>query len=175
MWLGRIDSCVISRMDTTFDHPNCNFDYIGFHYYSLTWSCYEGQALFTQRDRVDLVRAQFLRASRETEVVNIAYCFMPDHVHQLVKGISVDADAKAFICKAKQYSGFYFKAAFQRRLWFRKGFNRVLIEDREVRAAVKYIIENPVKAGLVTRVENYPYTGSETHTLAEVMELAYAI
>jgi REP element-mobilizing transposase RayT len=79
------------------------------------------QHLFTQQERVDLVRAQFLRASAETNVLNIAYCFMSDHLHHLVKGDTPDADAKAFIRKAKQYSGFYFKDEFGMRLWSRKG------------------------------------------------------
>ena len=61
-------------------------DYIGFGYYSLTWVCYQRQMLFTQLDAVNLVWSQFLRASAETDVVTVAYTFMPDHVHQLVKG-----------------------------------------------------------------------------------------
>jgi REP element-mobilizing transposase RayT len=99
---------------------------------------------------------------------------MPDHVHQLVKGASADADAERYILKAKQYSGFYFKKAFGTKLWFRKGFNVVLLGDCAPRETVKYIIENPVKAGLVKCVEDYPFTGSSRHTIKELMEIAYA-
>ena len=152
-----------------------NFSYIGFQYYSLTWSCHDGQSLFTQQDRIDLVRAQFLRASKETNVADVAHCFMPDHFQELVKGESSDADAERYIRKAKQYSGFYFKQAFHLKLWVRKGFKRVLIDDYAPRAAIKYIIENPVRAGLVTRVENYPFTGSAKYTIEELMEMAYAV
>ena len=153
-----------------------NFSYIGFQHYSLTWSCYHRQDLFTQRDRVDLVRSQFLRASRESDVEDFAYCFMADHLHQLVKGNSPTADAKRYIRKARQYSGFYFKQAYGVRLWQDgPGFNRVLLGDHEVRTAIAYIIENPVRAGFVAKVTDYPFTGSSKYTMTELMEMAYGI
>ncbi len=152
-----------------------NFCYIGFGYYSLTWRCFAQQTLFTQHDRFELVRAQFLRASGETKVVNVAYSFMPDHVHQLVKGDTPTADAKRYIKLAKQYSGFYFKQAFHLKLWERDGFTRVLLADHEPQVAARYIIENPVRAGLVRRVEDYPFTGSQRYTMKQLMEWAYAV
>lgn len=99
-------------MDTPYDPKKRNFSYIGIQYYAVTWSCFEHQPRFTQRDHVDLVREQFLRASRETNVADIAHCFMPDHVHKLVKGTTEDADAEVYMRKAKQYSGYYFKDSF---------------------------------------------------------------
>ncbi len=171
-WNG---SCLKRGMDTPHRAPIHKFSYIGFQYYSLTWCCHDSQHLFTDSERVDLVRAQFLRASAETNVVNIAYCFMRDHVHQLVKGETGDADALMFVSKAKQYSGFYFKAAFGTRLWIRKGFNRVIVQGEDPRAVAQYIMENPVKAGLVTRVEDHPFTGSERYTLEELGKWAYSL
>jgi putative transposase len=162
-------------MGATRTTRNRGFSYIGFQYYSLTWCCFERQTYFTQRDHVDLVREQFLRASSETRVVNIVTSFMPDHVHQFVKGDAPDADAATYIHKAKQYSGFYFNKAFGMKLWVRKGFNHVQLCDREYRATIAYIIENPVKAGLVKRPEDYPYTGSALHTMEELIEIAYTI
>ena len=155
--------------------PLNEFCYIGFGYYSLTWLCYARQNLFTQQDRFELVRAQFLRASEETGVVNVAYCYMPDHVHQLVKGQTAQADAKVYIKLAKQYSGYYFKQAFHVKLWERDGFNRVLLGDYQPQSAAKYIIENPVRAGLVAKAEDYPYTGSELYGLKGLIDWVYEI
>src|SRR5688500_14827659 len=84
--------------------PLRDFDYIGFYYYFLTWCCDYRQPLFTQPDHVDLVRAQFLRAENETGFASIAYCFMPDHVHKVMKACSPTADARQYIKLAKQYS-----------------------------------------------------------------------
>ena len=140
--------------------------------YLVTWSCDERQRLFIQRDRVDLVCQQFLRASQETNVAEIAHCFMPDHVHHLVKGTTAEADARLYMRKAKQYSGFYFMKKFRVKLWGGKGFDRYVRDAHQFKAVVKYIIENPVKAGLVNRVEDYPFTGSSKYTIKELLEIA---
>ena len=150
-----------------------NFDYKGRHSYLLTWCCDRRQPHFAQADKVNLVLAQFLRACEETNVAIDAYCFMPDHVHKLVHGISDDADAKAYINKAKQYSGFYFKNAFGEKLWQRYGHDSVLRGADESARVVAYIIENPIRRRLVERVEQYPFTGSPTKPIEQLLQWAY--
>ena len=98
---------------------------------------------------------------------------MPDHVHQLVKGVSLEADGRRYIKLAKQYSGFYFERAFNERLWQRYGHDRFLRRDEEPRATVRYIIENPVRGGLAETVEEYPYTGSQIHSVKDLVDWAY--
>jgi len=124
---------------------------------------------------VEFVRAQFLRAETETGMANVADCFMPDHVHKLVKGESLTSDAKRFIRKAKQYSGFHFSKAFGVKLWQRDGYDRILLRDSEPMQVVRYIIENPVRAGLVEKVEDYPFTGSSLYSIKELVEWAYTV
>jgi REP element-mobilizing transposase RayT len=144
-----------------------------FHY-SLTWCCERRERVFTQQDRVDLVREQVLRACRESEFEVVADCFMPDHVHKLVRGRSPTANGRQFIHLAKQYSGFYFKRTFKQRLWQRYGHDRFVRNDGDVKTIVQYVIENPVRAGLVTSVEHYPFIGSHIYTREELIGWAYS-
>jgi len=104
--------------------PLRDFHYIGFYYYFLTWCCDHRQPLFTQPNQVDLLRGQFLRAEQETGFANIAYCFMPDHVHKVMKACSPTSDAGPYIKLAKQYSGDYYSKSFKRRVWQRYGYDR---------------------------------------------------
>ena len=159
-----------------FKHPRLlpEFDYKGMHYYLLTWCCENREPTFTQQDRVDLVREQILRACRESEFEVIADCYMPDHVHQLVHGKTPSADGRKFVSRSKQYSGFYFKRAFDQRLWQRYGRDEILRDDQDVRPTARYIIENPVKAGLVSRVEDYPFIGSQIYPRDELIKWAYS-
>ena len=60
------------------------------------------KCLFTQADHVDLVYSQLVRACAETDFAIVAYCFMPDHLHLLLHGLSPDADAMAFVHRSKQ-------------------------------------------------------------------------
>ena len=95
---------------------------------------------------------------------------MPDHVHLLVEGLSEAADCKHFIASAKQLSGFYYKKRYGRRLWQRYGFERVLRNEEATLTVAKYIIENPVRAGLVTHPRDYPFIGSSVYTLDELLD-----
>ena len=146
-----------------------DFDYLGLQRYSLCFCTIERQPLFTTQAVVDLVMQQFLRAGAEQSFVLIAYCFMPDHVHLLAAGKSEAADAKRYIKLAKQYSGFYYKQANRRRLWQRYPFEHVLRDDETTFAVARYIIENPVRAGLVSDPRDYPFLGSQVCTLDEIL------
>jgi putative transposase len=147
-----------------------NFSYIGQYRYSLTFCTNERRALFISDAPVQLVRSQILRAATEEPFAITAYCYMPDHLHLLVEGRTTTSDCKRFISRAKQYSGFYYKKEFRSRLWQRYGFERVLREHEPTLVVARYILNNPIRAGLVQRVEDYPYVGSEVYSLSELIE-----
>jgi hypothetical protein len=59
---------------------------------------------------------------------------------------------------------------FRERLWQRYGFERVLRQEETTQVVARYILENPIRAGLVTRVEDYPFLGSFVYTLAQLLD-----
>ena len=75
-----------------------------------------------------------------------------------------------FIARLKQYSGYYYSAAYHEKLWQRYGFEHVLRDDETTMVVAKYILENPIRAGLVNRVEDYPFVGSLVYSVAELIE-----
>jgi hypothetical protein len=77
-----------------------------------------------------------------------------------------------FLKRAKQFSGFYYSKHCGRRLWQRHGYERVLRSDEATLAVARYIFENPIRAGLVSRVEDYPFLGSTTYGVADILEAA---
>src|SRR5207253_7735921 len=116
------------------------FDYIGFHAYFLTFCTFERSPVFITADAVALVLEQISRAARDCSFAVLAYCFMPDHVHLLVEGRS-----------SKQY---------RTKLWQRYSYEHVLRDHEKSVDAARYILGNPVQAGLTKRAEHYPYSGS---------------
>jgi putative transposase len=155
--------------------PLRSLDYTGFVHCSLTWCCESRKALFLQKESVDLVQLQFLRAATENEIAIIAYCFMPDHVHQLVTGTSLTADVRQYMRKAKQYSGYYYSQAFGERLWQRYGHDHRLRQIDDPHAVARYILANPVVDGLVNRIEEYAHTGSTIYSVDELVKWAYGV
>jgi putative transposase len=146
------------------------FDYLGLHRYSLRFCTDERRNLFTTGDAVDLVLAQIVRAAAENQFAVIAYCFMPDHVHLLIEGQTDVSDCKRFIARAKQYSGYYYSKRYKGVLWQRYGYEHVLRNDEITLIVARYILENPLRAGLVQRVEDYPFVGSLVYELKELLE-----
>jgi putative transposase len=146
-----------------------SFSYVGLHRYSLTFCTERRQRHFTDAAIVDLVMQQLLRASREQKFAILAYCFMPDHLHLLTEGTADDSDCKRFIKAFKQYSGYYYSQKFHGTLWQRYGFEHVLRDDEVTIEVAKYILANPVRAGLAATVEEYPYVGSLAYGLKNLI------
>jgi putative transposase len=146
------------------------FDYVGLYRYFLTFCTSERRPLFLTSDSVDAVRTQFSRAEHVERFAVLAYCFMPDHVHLLVQGQADPSDCRRFISRAKQLSGFHYKRRFGVALWQRYGYERTLRSEDTTLSVARYILENPVRAGLVERVEDYPFLGSSIHSVTEILE-----
>jgi len=146
------------------------FDYLGLHRYFLTFCTHQRRRIFVTSDRVRTVLEQIQRTAVDQRYALLAYCFMPDHLHLLVEGLTDDADCRRFIARAKQFSGFYYQRMFGERLWQRYGFERTLRRDESALSVARYILENPVRAGLAKSAEDYPFLGSSTHAVAEILE-----
>ena len=146
------------------------FDYTGLYRYSLTFCCHNRQQLFTQDPVVKSVLSQFEHVASKELFAIVAYCFMPDHVHFLVEGKSERSNCLRFVSRAKQRSGFRFAQSWKKRLWQRYGYEHVLRNDESTMAVARYILENPLRARLVERVEDYPFAGSCEYALHEILE-----
>ncbi|MBI4887691.1 MAG: transposase [Acidobacteria bacterium] len=146
------------------------FDYLGLYRYFLTFCTFERRRLFVTRDRVAVARTQFVRAAADANMAFLAYCFMPDHVHLLMEGQCDNSDCRRFIRRAKQFSGFHYKHRYGEPLWQRYGFERTLRPEETSLRVARYILENPVRAGLVRRVEDYPFLGSSVYTVEQILE-----
>ena len=146
-----------------------HFDYTGFHRYSLTFCTDQRRVLFQEARVVELVLSQISRAANEREFAVIAYCFMPDHLHLLVHGESEAADCRRFITLAKQYSGYYYSKEIGGKLWQRYGYERTLRNDQDTLDVARYIVQNPLRAKLVAKVEDYPFVGSMVCDLKDLL------
>jgi len=99
-----------------------------------------------------------------------AYCFMPDHVHILAIGEELDSDLEAFLARMKQKTGFDFKKLHRTRLWQDGYYDRILRNDEQTIVVARYILDNPVRAGLVTDCRDYPFSGSNRYTMEELAD-----
>ena len=95
---------------------------------------------------------------------------MPDHLHLLVEATADEAALREFARVFKQRSAYHWKTAFGTQLWQRSYFEHVLRDGESPVKAAAYILANPLRAGLVDRVEDYPYLGSTTMSIRELLD-----
>ena len=147
-----------------------SFDYTGFYRYFLTFCTADRHEAFRTREVVDPVLSQILRAAGDEGFAVVAYCFMPDHVHLLVEGQAENSHMPAFVRRAKQFSGFWYKQRTGHRLWQPSYFDHVLREEDDTMGVARYIVENPLIERLVERLDDYPFWGSATVGRKELLD-----
>jgi putative transposase len=76
----------------------------------------------------------------------LAYCLMPDHLHILIQSGKWPHDLRQFIRGFKSSV----TRATGRRLWQRGFFEHVLRKEENILAVAEYILNNPVRKGLVS-------------------------
>jgi len=148
------------------------FDYTGGHRYFLTICTKQRARVFVTRVAADVVLSQLLQAAYDERMAVIAYCFMPDHLHLLVEGTDPSSRLTEFVRIFKQRSSFHWKRVFGSELWQRSYFERVLRGHESSIDVARYILANPLRAGLVESVEEYPFLGSLTMS---VQDLLYSV
>jgi len=94
---------------------------------------------------------------------------MPDHLHLLIEGTSDASDCRRFIKSAKQYSGYYFEKQSSQKLWQRYGLERVLRDEDATLVVARYILNNPVRGGLIADPRDYPFLGSDRYSVEEIL------
>jgi putative transposase len=86
---------------------------------------------------------------------------MPDHLHVLVAGESDQSNFQEFVKRFKQMSGFRHRREERAVLWQSGYHERILRGDEATDAVVRYILENPIRAGLARALGEYPFAGSD--------------
>ena len=98
-----------------------------------------------------------------------AYCLMPDHAHVLVTATTDQAPLCTLVKLWKQATGFRWHAAHGGRLWQEGYFERILRDHEPELSVARYIVENPVRAGLAESVGGYPLTGSSRYSVEQIV------
>jgi putative transposase len=147
--------------------------YRGCQRYFLTICCHKRQRRMDDADAREIVLRQLCELSAEDDFAIFAYCLMPDHVHVVAEGESDAADLLEFVRRFKQKTAFDWKARTETRLWQASFHDHILRDSESTQSVVRYVLENPVRAKLVTSPAEYPYSGSFVYDRDELIEWAF--
>lgn len=129
------------------------------HCYFVTTVCHERRRLFSSW----LLASAFCRKFHEAEMwkdsLLLCWVLMPDHLHFMVE-LGESEDLPSLMRRVKSVTSRTVKAEarqFEGPVWMRGYHERLMRDGLNREAAARYIIANPVRAGLVQRCGEYPY------------------
>ena len=137
-----------------------NFDYVGIYAYFITILTKDRVAWFNKAEIVDALSNILMETARLETFDILAHCFMPDHFHLLLRGADDHSNLKKFISLFKQKSGYWFKKNYNKNLWHISYYDHVLRKEESMEGVALYILQNPVRKGLVSDFREYPFSRS---------------
>ena len=97
------------------------------------------------------------------------YCFMPDHQHLMITGTRGESDIRKAIVSYKQKTGFWMSKNNSEIRWQKDFYDHVVRTNEDIATQVKYILDNPVRKGLVSSWDEYPFKGSIGCKLEDIL------
>ncbi|MFW6107864.1 MAG: REP-associated tyrosine transposase [bacterium] len=112
-------------------------------------------------DVVDILLAEWRESYARYGWQIGSFVVMPDHVHFFCRLSPGGASLSVCMEKWKEWTAKRINVAFGRRgpLWQEGFFDHVLRSRESYTAKKQYVRRNPVRAGLVTRTEDWPFRG----------------
>ena len=107
---------------------------------------------------------EFLSEENDRFGVNIlAWCLMTNHVHFIAVPDSETALARAFGEAHRRYTRMKNFEEGVRGYLFQGRFSSVVLDERHLMAAARYVELNPVRAGMVGHAWEYPWSSAGFH------------
>ena len=120
---------------------------------------------FDNEDRVNYLEV-LRRYRNKYGIKTIAYCLMGNHVHILAAPEKKTSLARGIGGTNLLYTQ-YINRKYKRsgRLWQNRFFSAIVEEEPYLWAVIRYIERNPVRAKLVKKAEEYPWSSARVHVL----------
>jgi putative transposase len=96
-----------------------------------------------------------------------AYCLMPNHVHLILVPNDENGLARAIGAAHHRYTHFINARGRWTGHLFQNRFGSLVMDDAHLVAGVRYVSLNPVRARLVARAEDWPWSSVRAHLKGE--------
>jgi putative transposase len=114
-----------------------------------------------------LYRALLRRAADRNGLAILAYCLMPNHVHLIVEPTHPAAMSKALAAAHRQFAEvLHRRERWSGHLWQAR-FHSCPLDALHLLRAVRYVLLNPVRAGIVSEATAWRFSSARAHLLGE--------
>jgi len=138
--------------------------------YFITIDCWAGRQLF-KGEIAEILTDQLLRCRQKGYFLLHEFCLLPNHVHILLTPAGGTALEKAVQMIKGGASYRIGKVRRVHTLWQDGYHDWRCRAEKDFQSYAKYIRENPVKAGLVTKPEDWPYSSANPKFAAVLDEI----
>jgi putative transposase len=88
------------------------------------------------------------------------YCLMPDHLHFLISPLESGVSTLTFTDQFKgKTTNLSWKFGWRGKLWQPRSYDHIVRAEEDLRAIAQYILNNPVRKGLVSQAEDWLWSG----------------
>ncbi|MBN1814190.1 MAG: transposase [Anaerolineae bacterium] len=126
----------------------------------ITICAYMNQSPFVRADLNQVVLDALHEEQERQNCAVFSYCLMPNHLHFLVSprenGISVLTFTDRFKGKSTNRS---WTVGWRGKLWQPRYYDHIVRAEEDLRAIAEYIMNNPVRKGLIEHAEGWPWGG----------------
>jgi putative transposase len=138
-----------------------NFDYKGSEFvFFITICTANKQACFSNGEVAKIVidEIEFRRIHNEVKV--FCFCLMPDHLHVLLSLTeNYQESLQNWVSAFKRYTSKQVNELFGvKPLWQKNFYDHVVRKDESLLKIAEYIVNNPVRKGLASDWQKYPYS-----------------
>lgn len=126
--------------------------------YLVTFTTHQRADLFNDSENATYMARSLhgLTIWKDTQL--LAWVVMPDHLHALIT-LGTEESLSGIVQKLKSNTARELKACNRQviQVWAPAFHDRALRRDEDLRDVARYLVLNPVRAGLVRRVGEYPF------------------
>ncbi len=128
------------------------------HVYFITANLQDRSARIFSDFRAARILIKEMKAMNGRAVESLAWVVMPDHFHWLFR-LESELQLGEVIRRVKGRSGANINQYLGRRgtLWQKNYYEHALRKEEDLRSTARYIVANPLRAGLVQRLGDYPH------------------
>lgn len=120
------------------------------------------RVFFSEAD-YELYRALLREACGREGVAVWSYCLMPNHVHLILTPATPEGLGRALGKTHRRYSAFVNARNRVTGHLFQARFSSAVMDEEHLMVAARYVAMNPVKARLVKRAEDWPWSSARAH------------
>lgn len=126
--------------------------------YFITTVIHQRKKLFVNLNICRSVILHMKKFDDEGDIETIAWVVMPDHIHWLFQ-LKENNDLATVIKKFKGKSArkLNLLLGVKGTFWQHAYYDHAIRDDEDIKNIARYIVANPLRAGLVEQIEDYPH------------------